>query len=74
MVEMEGGQSADFGVQLLHSHFPITDREIFYETHDFEKRTLTITPVLLEKFTSNPPLATAWSFKIDGTITVSCRG
>lgn len=65
------GNTRDFGVQLIHSHFPITDREILYETHDCKKRTLTITPILLEKVTSNPPVATAWSFKEDGTITVS---
>src|SRR5438552_462974 len=58
-----------FGIQLVHSHFPMKEGETLYETHDTEKRMLTVTPVAIESF-KKAPLATAWQQTERGNIDV----
>lgn len=60
----------EFALQLVHSHFPIKEGEILYETHNIKKRTLKITPKQISRF-SKVPLATAWHKNKTGKIEVS---
>lgn len=63
------GKTRQFGLHLIHSHFPISKDEVLYETHNFHKRTLEIRPVKLKDF-KEAPLATAWS-KENGNLRVT---
>ena len=47
-----------FGIQLIHSHFPLRKDEVLYETHDKNNRTLTTKPTKKSKIKN--ALATAW--------------
>jgi len=60
----------EFGVQLVHEHFPLNKGEILYETHDSEKRTLSIQPIELDE-SKIAPLATAWKQSEIGQIAIS---
>ncbi len=58
-----------FGVQLVHSHFPLKKGEILLETHDKEKRILTIVPKRLKDM-GPIPKATAWSESSSGQLKI----
>lgn len=62
-------KTREFGVQLVHSHFPMEDGEILYETHDKDKRILNTRPVRITDI-KNSPLATAWLKASSGNIQV----
>jgi hypothetical protein len=59
-------KTRQFGIQLVHSHFPISPDEILYETHDANIRTMTIKPI--KKGESINALVTAWEIKENGVI------
>lgn len=59
-----------FALQLSHEHFPLQAQEILYETHDSNKRTLNVTPVLYN-VVKDTALATAWKFNEQGQIEVT---
>lgn len=59
-----------FGVHLVHSHFPISEQEILYESNDKEKRILSISVHNINEFKSLP-LATSWEFSQTGEAKVS---
>ncbi len=63
------GKTRQFGLQLIHSHFPIQQDEILYETHNKKARTLIIKPVKKDK--AKDALATAWEVKQNGKIIVT---
>jgi hypothetical protein len=70
------GKTRIFGVQLMHSHFPLKSGEVLYETHDKKARTLQVQPVKRSHF-KQAPLATAWHQTKKGEIKVSmfcCEG
>jgi hypothetical protein len=64
------GDARTFGVQLVHTHFPISSDEILYETHDPIKRILKTKAVKITEF-KEPPLATAWHKNHTGKIVIS---
>lgn len=53
-------QTREFGLQLIHTHFPMQEDEILYEVHNAEKRILTICP--LKRSSIKNALATGWQF------------
>ncbi len=63
-------KTRSFGLQLVHSHFPIAENEILYETHDKKNRVLTVVPVDRDSLKTKP-LATAWQQTKNGGITVA---
>lgn len=63
-------KTRQFGINLIHSHFPMQENEILYETHNKEKRTLHVTPKKINDFISLP-LATAWHQTEKGETIVS---
>lgn len=63
------GKTRQFGLQLIHAHFPIQHDEILYETHDKELRTLTTT--LVKKSKAGNAVATAWNISERGEISVT---
>lgn len=58
-----------FGIQLIHSHFPILKDEVLYETHDNSNRTLITKPTKAAKIKN--ALATAWEFNENFQISIS---
>jgi hypothetical protein len=55
-----------FGLQLAHSHFPMNESEVLYETHNTESRTLSTSPVIAKDIHPSS-LATSWENR-DGKI------
>lgn len=53
-------QTREFGLQLIHSHFPIKQDEILYEVHNAEKRILITCPK--KRSSIKKALATGWQF------------
>lgn len=45
VLEKYKGQTREFAIQDLHSHFPISTEEVLHETHDCNSRTLMVKPV-----------------------------
>ena len=62
--------SREFGVHIIHSHFPVKKNEILYETHDKKERVLKIVPTPLSAF-NKIPAATAWQKSKSGEIKVT---
>ncbi len=60
-----------FGVVLLHSHFDVSDHEIFVESVNPEERTLTIRPVPIDKTREAMAIATSWRFSSDSVVPIS---
>lgn len=58
-----------FGLQLIHTHFPINKDEILFETHDKKTRILITKPV--KKAKAKDALATAWEIKENGKIKIA---
>lgn len=59
-----------FGVNLIHSHFRISEDEILYEAHDTEKRILLIKPRAIQHF-KETSVATGWHQSSNGEIAVT---
>lgn len=64
------GNTRKFGLQLSHEHFTLNYQEILYETHDSNKRTLSVKPVLYN-LVQDKALATAWQFTDEGEIEIT---
>jgi hypothetical protein len=62
-------QTRPFGLQLVHQHFPISEDEILFETHNKRERTLFVSTKKINDF-KKFPLATAWD-KSKGQVKVS---
>jgi len=60
-----------FGIQLIHSHFPIANNEVLYETHEVKNRTLTQIPIRVDDIDNNA-LATSWEMTKGKEVAVSC--
>ncbi|OQP64749.1 hypothetical protein A3860_18495 [Niastella vici] len=63
-------KTRNFGIQLIHSHFPLQEDEILYETHDKISRVMEVKPVKIGSV-SNNSLATAWDQTAKGHIRVA---
>jgi len=59
------GKTRKFGLQLIHSHFPLKSEEILHETHDKERRKMLIQPILKNLIPSKA-FATAWTLNPSG--------
>ncbi|PIC03678.1 hypothetical protein CS060_13935 [Anoxybacillus flavithermus] len=56
-----------FGLSLVHSHFPMSDGEVLYETHDVEARTLKLEVIDKNKASqSKNTIISQWQFDGDG--------
>jgi len=62
-------KTRQFGIQLIHTHFPIHEDEILYEVHDKNTRTLTTKPI--KKSKAKNLFATSWEINGKGEIFVS---
>lgn len=69
VISKYNGKIRSFGLQLIHSHFPIKTDEILYETHDKDTRMLTVRPIEVTSL-SNDALATSWAKDENGTLVV----
>lgn len=65
------GKEWRFGVNLLHSHFEISDDEILLETNDPIDKSLWIRPVPKAEFEGGRVSATAWCLA-DGAESMNC--
>ena len=64
------GVTRKFGLNLLHSHFPIASNEILFETHDKNSRALFIVPIRLSEVKKGL-IATSWILTKKGKIAVA---
>lgn len=70
-VLLKHGKLERFGVNLLHSHFPIKEDEVLVETCDDEARTLTMKVKSKDVLASSDLKATAWRLS-DGEVMLGC--
>lgn len=56
------GKLERFGINLLHTHFPLFEGERLVETCDPERRTLTIQPIDCRELAAVDTVQTSWRF------------
>jgi|SRR3989344_4881957 len=62
-----------FGINLLHTHFPINEGEVLLETTDRKTREQVIRPVSLDAIQRQGILETSWRLGPNGDVRMACH-
>jgi len=63
-----------FSLSFIHEHFPISEDEILFETHDPIARTLTLAPVLKSELKDGKAFASSWHLGSGKPLTICKEG